>query len=74
MEGLDKLNPDALSSNLSPNTYYFGTSKEFYSYTKINFHVAEVTQNPIVMINKYEVTGKVLYGQIECLRKMLMEM
>lgn len=59
MEGLDKLNPNALSSNLSPNTYYFGTSKEFYSYTKINFHVAEVTQNPIVMTNKYEVTGKV---------------
>lgn len=59
MEGLDKLNPDALSSNLSPNTYYFGTSKEFYSYTKIDFHVAEVTQNPIVMTNKYEVTGKV---------------
>lgn len=59
MKGCDKVNPDARETYLSPNTYYFGTGVDFYSYTKMDFHVADVTKNPLVTVDEYSVTGKV---------------
>ena len=58
MDGCDKINPDANQSYLTPNTYFFGTGVDFYSYTKMDIHVADVKRLTPPAVDRYAVSGK----------------
>lgn len=59
MHGVYNINPMAVSSNLVPNTYYFGTSKSFEYIGVKDITIADVTLMPIISLKEYEITGKV---------------
>lgn len=59
MRGVNNLNPEARQSYLNPNTYYFGTNDSFSWIGTINFVVANATIAPVIVVNEYEISGKV---------------
>lgn len=59
MQGVHNIDPAAKQSYLNPNTYYFGTNDKFSWIEKIDFTVADATIAPSIVVNEYEITGKV---------------